>query len=190
MIVRLAIGFGPETLGPKDDQGDEGYQIGDHLEELVRHCGNADLQHNLKSIAEAEEQAGREHAARGPTAEDDCREGDEATAGDDALRIGARIAKGEESPAQAGKRTADDASYILRSDDIDAERLGGLGILADCPEGQSAAEAGKEQGLQGDQKIGEVRQRGLVEQRGPDYRNRGEAGDRNGCHLGALDQGR
>ena len=65
--IGLSIGLGSRLLRTDDGEDDHGGHIGDHLEELVRDGDAGDLKPDLQRIAEAEEQAGQQDAARVPT---------------------------------------------------------------------------------------------------------------------------
>ena len=69
--VGLTIGFRAALFGADNGQNDDCRDVGDHLEELVRKIERAELQTDLQSVAETEEQAGKQNAGAAPAAEND-----------------------------------------------------------------------------------------------------------------------
>ena len=111
-------------------QHDDGGHIGNHLEELIGDTDAGHLEPDLQRVAEAEEQAGQQHAAGAPAAEDDGSQSDKAAAGHDAVGVGAGVAGGQVRAAHTGQCAADGAGDVLHADDVDAQRGGSLGMLA------------------------------------------------------------
>ena len=60
--VRLAGGLWPHLSPAHNGQGEDGCNIGNHLEELIGDAYAHNLEPDLQSIAESEEQAGQKDA--------------------------------------------------------------------------------------------------------------------------------
>ena len=121
LAVGQTIRLGTSLLGADDSQNHNGGNVGDHLEELIRNTQAADLQTDLQSVTQTEEQAGAHDAGAVPATEDNGSQCDETTAGDDALSVGGGVAGGQICTADTGQRTADDEGHILDADNIDAQ---------------------------------------------------------------------
>ena len=101
--VGLAVGLGARLPRADEAQDDDCRHVGDHLEELIGDGDAGHLQTDLQRVAEAEEQAGKQNAARVPAAEDDGGQRDEAAPGDDAVGVGAGVAGGQVRAAHTGQ---------------------------------------------------------------------------------------
>ena len=88
LAVRLAAALGTGLFCTDDGQDHDGGHIGDHLEELIRECVVDQLQTDLKSVAETEEQAGDQNASGIPASEDNGGQSNEASAGNVSVYIG------------------------------------------------------------------------------------------------------
>ena len=110
LSVGLSVCLGAGLFGADNCQNHHGSHIGNHLEELVRQIEGTELKTDLQSVAETEEQAGKQNAGTAPTAENDGGKSDKAAAGNIALGVGVGIAGGEIRAADPAESTAYNAA--------------------------------------------------------------------------------
>ena len=130
----------PDRAGDDDDRDD----VGQGLQELARDREVADrdaeeLQAGAERAGEAEQHGAGEGGPRPPLAEDEGGEGDEAGAvGHVVLEAGLRLER-EPGAGQPGDQPADHHGPVADADRVDAERLGGVRVLADGADPQPEA---------------------------------------------------
>ena len=130
--VGLAVGGGHVGLADKQNQYDDCHHIGYHGNQLHINGGRA-AQHNLQAGAESEQQTAEQCALWLEFAEYDRRNGDKALAdngdGPELSGDGHRHAGAAEARQEARKADTEET----HADDVDAQRLTGLRMLAAGP---------------------------------------------------------
>ena len=112
-----------------DGQGQDGDQVRQSHEYLVRQGGALYLQADLQGLDGAEAEGGDQGRHGVPAGEDDDGQADEAAARGDGLRKGAHGAKGQGRSGDASQEAAEHIGRQAEAVDLNAGGLGRLGIL-------------------------------------------------------------
>src|SRR5690606_18717345 len=157
-----------------DDQGDRGVDVlladrkpdgADEQQQRAEqqqgvHVGGAPAQ--VEAVGVAEEAGADGEAAGHPVAEDHRGEADVAAATGLALQVEGVGDDGEEDSAEAGQRTGDDHGEVFVLVDVDAEGLGGDGVLAAGAQPQAERGTPEDPPGRGDERDGDQGQPGDI----------------------------
>ncbi len=174
---RGAEGGGSGAGTCEESEGDEGGEVGKHVEELMGddfggagECGEI----GLKAVEGAEEKCAENEAFEFPASEDDEGEYEEALSGGHVHLEGVAAQGGEVSAGEAGTGSGEEDGGDAPGADFDAHGVAGVGCVTEGADDEAVAGAGHEEAESEGEEEDEIEEGVLVEE---DWAKEGDMGE-------------